>query len=94
MDKSSAQHFELDQTSESGDTLNVPKHESGPQILSNADTAEAIEGLSQEHRDYLLQVHGTLDLDPIPAMDDADPYNWPMWKVSPQRCVDEGVLER
>ena len=42
----------------------------------------AINGLSPEHREYLLRLHGTLDLDPIPAMDDADPYNWPMWKVS------------
>ncbi|KAL1846962.1 hypothetical protein Daus18300_014092 [Diaporthe australafricana] len=32
--------------------------------------------LSDEHRDYLIQRHGTLDLDPIPDMSDADPYNW------------------
>ena len=32
--------------------------------------------LSPEHREYLLARHGTFDLDPIPAMDDADPYNW------------------
>lgn len=36
--------------------------------------------LTQEHRDYLLQRHGTLDLDPIPSDDPADPYNWPHWK--------------
>lgn len=40
--------------------------------------------LSEEHRQYLLQRHGTLELDPIPLMTDADPYNWPSWKVSPQ----------
>lgn len=27
---------------------------------------------------YLLQRHGTLDLDPI---NDVDPYNWPLWKI-------------
>lgn len=38
--------------------------------------------LSEEHRQYLLARHGTLDLDPIPDMNDADPYNWPQWRVS------------
>lgn len=37
--------------------------------------------LSKPHRDYLMERHGTLNLDPIPAMDPADPYNWPEWKV-------------
>lgn len=36
--------------------------------------------LPEEHRQYLLQQHGTLELDPIPTMHDADPYNWPRWK--------------
>lgn len=36
--------------------------------------------LPQHHRDYLIQRHGTLDLDPIPSDDPADPYNWPEWK--------------
>lgn len=36
--------------------------------------------LSQEHRDYLIARHGTLELDPIPSSDPADPYNWPAWK--------------
>ncbi|KAF7182849.1 hypothetical protein CNMCM7691_002593 [Aspergillus felis] len=36
--------------------------------------------LSESHRAYLLQRHGTLDLDPLPSMDPADPYNWPLWK--------------
>ncbi|PYI04771.1 MFS multidrug transporter [Aspergillus sclerotiicarbonarius CBS 121057] len=34
--------------------------------------------LSEPHKSYLLQRHGTLDLDPIPSMDPADPYNWPL----------------
>jgi hypothetical protein len=38
--------------------------------------------LPKAHRYYLLQRHGTLELDPIPGMGPADPYNWPEWKVS------------
>ncbi|KAJ5787700.1 Major facilitator superfamily domain general substrate transporter [Penicillium paradoxum] len=36
--------------------------------------------LSKAHRDYLMERHGTLELDPIPGMSPADPYNWPEWK--------------
>ncbi|KAH5023930.1 hypothetical protein HBI75_152330 [Parastagonospora nodorum] len=36
--------------------------------------------LSEEHRQYLIQRHGTLDIDPFPTMSDADPYNWPTHK--------------
>ncbi|KAL4910339.1 hypothetical protein BDW74DRAFT_144897 [Aspergillus multicolor] len=36
--------------------------------------------LSEAHREYLLQRHGTLDLDPLPSASHADPYNWPRWK--------------
>jgi hypothetical protein len=42
---------------------------------------ETVDALSQEHREYLLQRHATLELDPIPAMGDADPYNWSLGKV-------------
>ncbi|KAE8317395.1 major facilitator superfamily domain-containing protein [Aspergillus transmontanensis] len=38
--------------------------------------------LTEDHRQYLLQRHGTVDLDPLPDMTDADPYNWPTWKKS------------
>lgn len=37
--------------------------------------------ISQSHREYLLQRHGTLNLEPLPSEDPADPYNWPVWKV-------------
>lgn len=43
--------------------------------------SDAAQSLSQAHKDYLMQRHGTLDLDPMPGPDDADPYNWPQWKV-------------
>ncbi|PVI05024.1 MFS general substrate transporter [Periconia macrospinosa] len=39
-----------------------------------------ITNLSEEHRKYLLEKHGTLDLDPVPSMTDADPFNWPRWR--------------
>jgi hypothetical protein len=39
--------------------------------------------LPKAHRDYLMERHGTLELDPIPGMGAADPLNWPEWKVSP-----------
>lgn len=38
--------------------------------------------LSEEHRQYLLARHGTLDLDPLPGPSEADPYNWTNSKVS------------
>ncbi|KAJ5248606.1 hypothetical protein N7468_000057 [Penicillium chermesinum] len=57
--------------------------ESGKQEFS---TEDRIASLPEEHREYLLARHGTLDLDPIPDMNDADPYNWPRWRgVSMQR---------
>lgn len=37
--------------------------------------------ISSEHREYLLNRHGTVELDPLPTMCTADPYNWPTWKV-------------
>lgn len=43
--------------------------------------------ISKAHRDYLMERHGTLELDPIPSMDAADPYNWPGWKVRSPRDV-------
>lgn len=42
---------------------------------------DEVSHLSEEHRQYLLERHGTLELDPIPTMGTADPYNWPQWKV-------------
>lgn len=40
------------------------------------------EELSPEHRDYLIQRHGTVDLMPLPFPTPDDPLNWPTWKVS------------
>lgn len=48
--------------------------------------------LSEEHHQYLLERHGTIDLDPLPTMGTADPYNWPQWKVSSHRLVFPSLL--
>jgi hypothetical protein len=44
------------------------------------DLNNGVPVLTEEHRDYLIQRHGTVDLDPLPSADPADPYNWPQWK--------------
>jgi hypothetical protein len=43
--------------------------------------------LTTEHREYLLSRHKTIDLNPLPTMDPADPLNWSSLKVlySPSR---------
>lgn len=38
------------------------------------------EKLTPEHREYLIARHGTVDLNPLPSMDPADPLNWASWK--------------
>lgn len=35
---------------------------------------------NHHHADYLLQRHGTTDLDPLPSADPLDPLNWPTWR--------------
>ncbi|BCR84428.1 putative MFS transporter [Aspergillus chevalieri] len=67
--------------------------ESNPTSKPNIDLIESAETgmpatyvetvaarLSKGHRDYLIERHGTLDLDPVPEMSPTDPYNWPTWK--------------
>ncbi|KAK5989552.1 MFS transporter cpaT-like protein [Cladobotryum mycophilum] len=36
--------------------------------------------LAPEHRQFLLDHHGTIHLTPIPSQDPDDPLNWPAWK--------------
>ncbi|KAG7665107.1 uncharacterized protein J8A68_001416 [[Candida] subhashii] len=40
--------------------------------------------LTQEHYDYLMERHGTIELDPLPSADPNDPLNWPEWKKNYQ----------
>ena len=46
------------------------------------DIDSAVAELSASHKAYLLERHGTLNLDPLPSESPADPYNWPRWTVS------------
>ena len=65
-----------------------------PRDLANTETqatyfnGETTTALSQDHQQYLLKRHGTLDLDPLPGPGGADPYNWPSWKVPRSATID------
>ncbi|TVY85993.1 hypothetical protein LAWI1_G008258, partial [Lachnellula willkommii] len=48
--------------------------------IDSSHLENGIGDLSVQHREYLLARHGTLDLNPLPSMDPADPLNWPAWK--------------
>ncbi|KAI9834410.1 MAG: hypothetical protein M1819_003021 [Sarea resinae] len=76
-EKLQTEHAELDQSPTSS---SKPKVEEGG--LADASHVEGglAANLLPEQRDYLLRRHGTLDLDPMPSADPADPYNWPAWK--------------
>ncbi|KAJ5101218.1 MFS general substrate transporter [Penicillium angulare] len=54
--------------------------EASSQADQKSQGHDSISCISPEHERYLLQRHGTLDLDPLPQPDDADPYNWPYRK--------------
>ncbi|KAG2736678.1 hypothetical protein G9P44_000768 [Scheffersomyces stipitis] len=43
-------------------------------------SAENLPELSREHIEYLMERHGTIELDPLPSMDPEDPLNWPNWR--------------
>lgn len=55
----------------------VPKGH--PDHLEEAE-GKALTDISSEHQAFLIDRHGTVNLDPIPSIDPADPYNWPSWK--------------
>jgi hypothetical protein len=57
------------------------KSQAAPPDVEKAGFPQNTDELSAEHRQYLLSVHGTIELDPIPSMDPADPLNWPALKV-------------
>lgn len=72
---------------EKSTTIQSPRQNGNDGDLEHAAThgtyleKDEVANLSEEHRQFLLQRHGTLELDPVPLMTDADPYNWPSWKV-------------
>lgn len=57
------------------------------------DSADPTRFLSEPHKAYLVERHGTLDLDPLPSMDPADPYNWPLWKVRWNTVLDGYITD-
>jgi hypothetical protein len=57
------------------------EHDEVPSPQKAGEINDSHKELSAAHKEYLLQRHGTLDLDPLPSASPADPYNWPRWKV-------------
>ena len=58
----------------------TPDHVEGLRHVQTYMSEQAAK-LSEEHRQYLVEKHGTYELDPAPDMSDADPYNWSSSKV-------------
>ena len=50
--------------------------------LEPESTAYIIAHMTDSHKEYILQRHGTLEIDPMPSEDPNDPHNWPRWQVS------------
>ncbi|PYH93841.1 MFS general substrate transporter [Aspergillus ellipticus CBS 707.79] len=75
--KPQTEHIEGDKSEFPHSTHQDPEN---AQMQEYHDMPEGIALLAPEHRQFLLQRHGTLNLDPIPDMTKADPYNWPRWK--------------
>lgn len=73
--KTGHEHFEL---------TSVPTATTPYAIAHHQDRAaheqDFASHLPAAHRDYLQRRHGTLDLEPLPSADEADPLNWPAWK--------------
>lgn len=69
-------------TQKGSESAHVEKAQDLTTLESNdeKDAHDAAGTLSEEHREYLMRRHGTLDLDPMPSMDPADPYNWKLSK--------------
>jgi hypothetical protein len=40
--------------------------------------------ISEDTKRYILERHGTLELDPLPSTSAQDPLNWPAWKKDTQ----------
>ncbi|KAJ4397821.1 hypothetical protein N0V93_002058 [Gnomoniopsis smithogilvyi] len=57
-------------------TTHVEDHNVEYGLDPSWDEAYAATGLSPVARTYLINRHGTLDLDPMPSASDWDPYNW------------------
>lgn len=73
--------LEIEQLHENAASNTTPNRHRGLEKSSDEFIEDIGSSLSPEHCQYLLNRHGTLDIDPSPDFNDADPYNWPSWKV-------------
>ncbi|KAF7560761.1 hypothetical protein G7046_g3381 [Stylonectria norvegica] len=48
--------------------------------LEPGSMAFIIAQMTSTHKEYILQRHGTLEIDPMPSEDPNDPHNWPRWQ--------------
>ncbi|RDH36959.1 benzoate 4-monooxygenase cytochrome P450 [Aspergillus welwitschiae] len=83
MEKPGVQHFEND--GDGGGDIAAKGRDHNDLEAFDRSHDESIkhsesDALTEDHRQYLIQRYGTVELDPIPDMTDADPYNWPTWK--------------
>ncbi|RDK43604.1 benzoate 4-monooxygenase cytochrome P450 [Aspergillus phoenicis ATCC 13157] len=83
MEKPGVQHIESDVNGDGNIAIKGRDHNDLESLdrshEENTKHSES-DALTEEHRQYLIQRYGTVELDPIPDMTDADPYNWPTWK--------------
>ncbi|KAI1123339.1 major facilitator superfamily domain-containing protein [Nemania abortiva] len=56
----------------------TPDEKLGSEHSENYDESQT--SIPEAHRQYLVERHGTDQLDPLPDFNDADPYNWPKSK--------------
>ncbi|KAF2403454.1 MFS general substrate transporter [Trichodelitschia bisporula] len=54
--------------------------DSESQRRQHSENLDDKQKFSREHRDYLIDRHGSYNLEPVPSFAGADPYNWPYWK--------------
>lgn len=53
--------------------------------LATYDRSFPASNITDAHRDYLIERHGTYQLDPLPDFTNADPLNWSNSKASHRR---------
>ncbi|KAK5081902.1 hypothetical protein LTR70_006521 [Exophiala xenobiotica] len=55
-------------------------HEEQIERLATYDRSFPASNITEAHRNYLIERHGTFQLDPVPDFTDADPLNWSLPK--------------
>lgn len=62
----------------------MEKGTSNVSVNSDISTPGEVQSLTSEHETYLIERHGTTNLDPLPSADPSDPLNWPDWEKNAQ----------